>query len=217
MCQHLFDQTGEVCFRSLGSCFIVDTWQGQSALRMVILCSYGLPIPISTSSNVSSSSPASVTLRPGTWTCERDDPMETILSAASFAAWCTSLRDALLPEVSSCHRAQALSDIPGSGQCSSNLLYKDSSCNASPTDFTALRPRHTGIVANHKHLDVDSCCSCFLWNMSAMFRLKTIEKAHLDSHAEVKHIASIVHDNDQNTFRCVNTTQKTSSDLLCRG
>ncbi|KAG9967379.1 hypothetical protein KCU61_g108, partial [Aureobasidium melanogenum] len=146
VCQHLFDQTGEVCFLSIEIC------------------------------------KASVTLRPGT-----------------FATWCTSLRGALLTE------------------CSSNLLYKDSSCNASSADFTTLRSRNTSVVANHKHFDVDSCCSCFLQSMSVTSCLLTNGKLYLDSHAKVEHITSIVHDNDQNTFGCINTTQKASSNLLCRG
>ena len=64
--------------------------------------------------------------------------METMLSEASFATRCTSLSGALLMDVSSCSIVAAFSNIPSSGQSSSDLLHEDSSCDASPANLTTL-------------------------------------------------------------------------------
>src|SRR4051812_21660229 len=70
-----------------------------------------------------------------------------------------------------------------SSQSASDLLHKDGACNASATDFTTLLSAHTAVVCHNDHLGLNAGSFGFL-----------------NRHAEVEHVAGIVHDHNEHAF-----------------
>lgn len=88
--------------------------------------------------------------------------------------------------------------IPFSSKRTSNFLDKHCSRNTSASDLTSFRTPYTRIVADHHHVDFNTSSARFLHR-----------------HAEVQHIASVVHYNHEDALVFLNAMQDTSSHLLC--
>jgi ribosomal protein L18 len=76
-------------------------------------------------------------------------------------------------------------------------VYKHRPRNTSSPHFPTSRASHTGIVAYNHHIHINPGRSRFL-----------------NRHAEIQHIARVIHDNNEHTLVLVHAMQNASSYLL---
>lgn len=98
------------------------------------------------------------------------------------------------------HLVDLLQAGSGCSERAGNLLHEYSACDTTAADFATLLPSNTAVVCHNNHL-------CLNARSFGLF----------NRHAEVEHIASIVHDNNQHALTLLNPLQDASSDLLRTG
>lgn len=95
------------------------------------------------------------------------------------------------------YRSGAIENIPSFSQCTNHLQDQYTTANTTTTDLAALHTANTNIVINSKELS-----------------LNTSGTGLLRRHAEVEHITSVVHWNDQDTIFGGNTIYRRATDLF---